>query len=100
MARSEGGGERRDKTEHYRQAALLHPQRRFIMRLISGEREVGPGEVAAELGGARGHATYHLRVLARRGALKVVPRCRPAPPLYRRSSRAGWAREILGEDGE
>jgi DNA-binding transcriptional ArsR family regulator len=97
MAGLEDGEKRRDRESHYRQAALLHPLRERILRLMSGREEAAAGEIAAELNEAPARVLYHLRVLLRRDALKVVPRCRPAPPHYRWSPDAEWARKLLDE---
>jgi DNA-binding transcriptional ArsR family regulator len=98
MAGSGGGGERRDKKSHYRRAVLEHPLRRRILRLMLDGTDANAGEIAAELGEALGRIAYHLRVLVRREALKVVARRRPAPASYRWSPQAQWARKMLGED--
>jgi len=97
MAGSKDGGKRRDRENHYRCAALLHPLRHRILVLMAEDREVGRAEIAAELDEAPGRVAYHVRVLVRRRALKVVPKRRPAPALYRWSPDAGWARKMLGE---
>jgi DNA-binding transcriptional ArsR family regulator len=100
MAGSKDGGKRRDKENHYRCAALLHPLRHRILVLMAGGKEIGRGEIAAELDASPGRVAYHVRVLVKRRALKVVPKCRPAPPHYRWSPDAGWARKMLGEIDE
>jgi DNA-binding transcriptional ArsR family regulator len=100
MAGSKDGGKRRDKENHYRCAALLHPLRHRILVLMADGREIDRGEIAAELDEAPGRIAYHVRVLVRRRALKVVPKRRPAPARYRWSPDAGWARKMLGEIGE
>jgi DNA-binding transcriptional ArsR family regulator len=97
MAGSKDGGKRRDRENHYRCAAFLHPLRHQILCLTFGSEGVGVGEIATELDEAPGRVAYHLRVLTRRNALKVVPKRRPAPPLYRWSPDAEWARKMLGE---
>lgn len=99
MAGFRDGRERRNKQNHYRRAALMHRLRRRILRLMVDGTEAGAGEIAAELDETLGRIGYHLRVLVRRDALRVVPRRRPAPPLYRRSPQAQWVRKMLGEDG-
>lgn len=97
MVEPEGGKERRDRKEHYRRAALFHPLRRGIVKLTCSGVEATAIEIAGELGEELGRVGYHVRVLVRRGALAVVPRRRPAPPLYRLSSEAEWARRMLAE---
>jgi DNA-binding transcriptional ArsR family regulator len=98
MAGHEADAQRPDKENHYQEAALLHPVRAQILRLTCGDSELGARELAAELDEALGAIAYHLRVLVRRRALKVVPRCRPLPALYRRSPDAHWVADMLGED--
>jgi DNA-binding transcriptional ArsR family regulator len=97
MAGSGGGEQRRDKKSHYRRAALRHPLRRKILRLMLAGMEADAAEIAAELGEAPGRIAYHLRVLLRRRALRAVARGRSLPALYRRSPQAHWARKMLGE---
>ncbi len=98
MAGTSDGSER-EVENHYRRAAMFHPLRQRIGRLLTGGAEVGAAELSLELGQPLGRISYHLRVLVRRRVLKVVPRHRPTPPLYRWSEEAGWAREMLvGED--
>ncbi|HSR94119.1 MAG TPA: helix-turn-helix domain-containing protein [Solirubrobacterales bacterium] len=77
--------------------ALAHPLRQRILRLIPTGEQLGGGEIAAELDEPAGRIAYHLRVLVKHDALKVVPKCRPLPPLYRWAPDAGWARKMLGE---
>jgi DNA-binding transcriptional ArsR family regulator len=92
--------EHRDEENHYRCAALMHPQRHRILCLLADDEEFGVDEIAAELNRPPGTIVYHLRLLTRRGALKVVPKCRPARPLYRWSPQARWVREMLDEIDE
>ena len=61
MAGSKGGGERRDREQHYRRAALAHPVRRGILRLLLDGMEAGAVEIAAELTEAPGRIAHHLR---------------------------------------
>jgi DNA-binding transcriptional ArsR family regulator len=100
MPGSEGGGKRRDKKNHYRRAALLHPQRWRILQLMSDGREAGAGEIAAELDEALARVSYHLRVLVRRRALQAMAMGPPAPARFRWSPHAHWARKMLDEGGE
>jgi DNA-binding transcriptional ArsR family regulator len=100
MAKPGDGRRRRSRIEHLRLAALSHPQRQAILRLLLDDREADSGEIAAELEDDRGRIAYHLRVLVRCDALRVVARRRPAPPLYRWSPDANWARKMLGEIDE
>lgn len=100
MAGSGNGKKRRDKANHYRHAALWHPLRRQILRLMFDGREADAGQIAGELNEALDKILYHLRVLLRREALKAASRGRPAPALYRWSPQAQWARKMLSEGGE
>ncbi len=93
------GRKGRGRTEHLRLAALFHPRRQAILRLLLGGREAASGEIAAALGSDRGRIGYDLRVLVRRGVLQGVARGK-APPLYRWSPRADWARKLLEKNEE
>ncbi len=96
-----GSGDRESKREsHYRRAAMFHPLRQHLVRLLSDGVEVAAAELSGKLEQPQGRVGYHLRVLARRRALKVVPRRRPTPPLYRWSKDARWARKLLAEEDE
>jgi predicted ArsR family transcriptional regulator len=100
MAGSGDGRKRRNKTNHYRHAALWHPLRRQILRLMLDGREVDAGQIATELNEASGKVLHHLRMLVKREVVKARARGRPAPALYRLSPHAQWAREMLSEGGE
>ena len=100
MAGSKDGGKRHDTESHYRCAAMSHPTRQRIAHLLGSGAEAGADDIATALQEAPGRVAYHLRVLRRRDALKVVPRCRPGPVLYRFSAEAEWAREMLTEEDE
>jgi predicted ArsR family transcriptional regulator len=93
-------GSERNRESHYRHAAMFHPLRQRVARLLSADVEAAAAELAAKLEQPPGRIRYHLRVLVRRRVLKVVPRRRPAPPLYRWSDDAQWAREMLVEEDE
>jgi DNA-binding transcriptional ArsR family regulator len=97
MAGSKDGRERRDKEHHYRRAALGHPVRRAILRLMLQGMEAGTAEIAAALAEAPGRIAHHLRVLTRRRALRAEARDRPAPPDFRLAPQALWARKMLAE---
>lgn len=97
MAGSKDGGERRDKEQHYRRAAVAHPLRQGILRLMLSGMEAGAVEIAAELSAAPGKITHHLRVLRQRGALKGIAKDPPAPPCFRLAPGAPWARKMLAE---
>jgi DNA-binding transcriptional ArsR family regulator len=97
MAGSEDGGRSRDREDRYRRAALRHPLRQRIARLMAGRAEASAAELAGEVDEPLGRVGYHLRVLNRRGVLRAVPKVNPNPPRYRWSSQAQWARRALGE---
>lgn len=97
MAADEGGDERRDKENHHRRAAVLHPLRRQVLRLLGDGDERGVAEIAVELDRRPARIAHHVRILTRRGALEVVPRCRPNPPLFRQAPDVEWARKMLDE---
>jgi DNA-binding transcriptional ArsR family regulator len=100
MAGFKRGGKHRDDGDDERRAALLHPLRSRILRLMLGGGEAGEAEIAAKLDEAPGRIAYHLRVLVRHEALKVVPKCRPAPPHYRWPPDGDWFRKVLEELAE
>lgn len=97
MAGTEDGSRHRDREEHYRCAAILHPLRQRILRLMADDREAGLAGIAADLEEPRGTVAYHLSILVARGALRIVPRQKAAPALYRWASDAEWARKMLEE---
>jgi DNA-binding transcriptional ArsR family regulator len=97
MAGPEDGDKRRDKESHYRRAAVLHPLRRRILGLLGEGDELGIEEIAAELELPLARVAHHVRVLLRRSALRVVPRCRPNPARFRQAPNAEWARKMLDE---
>lgn len=99
MAGSSDGRER-DKESHYRRAAMSHPLRQRIARLLSDGVEAAAVELSVKLEQPLGKIGYHLRVLVTRRVLTVVPRRRPTPPLYRWSEDARWALEMLTEEDE
>jgi Helix-turn-helix domain len=79
---------------------MAHPLRQRIAWFLSPDEQVGVARLAAELHEPPARIAYHLRLLVRRGVLRVVPKRRPAPPLYRWSANAEWARELLVGEGE
>jgi DNA-binding transcriptional ArsR family regulator len=97
MAGSKGGGKRRDKEQHYRRAALAHPVRQGVLRLLLDGMEAGAVEIAAELNEAPGRIAHHLRALRRRGVVRGVAKDPPAPPRFRLAPQTMWARKMLAE---
>jgi DNA-binding transcriptional ArsR family regulator len=95
-----GNRKRRERTKHYRHAALCHPLRRAILKLLLDGRQASAEEIAAELDEAPGRTAYHLRVLGRHGALKAAAKGPAAPALHRLSPRAHWARKMLDRRDE
>lgn len=79
-------------------AALDHPARRQILRAMAGRQAVCPRELSEELGRPLDNLSYHVRVLAHCGAVKLIRTERVSGStkhLYRASVRAGWARTVL-----
>jgi len=78
--------------------ALRHPLRREILRRIAGEEAISPREIANALDQPLSNVSYHVRVLADRGAIALV-RTRPVrgstQHFYRATIEAPWARQIL-----
>lgn len=79
--------------------ALAHPLRREILRrLIKEDGELSPRELAEELGHSLSKLSYHVRVLAKCGAAKLV-RTRKirgsTQHFYRATVEAPWARSAL-----
>jgi DNA-binding transcriptional ArsR family regulator len=97
MAKAEDARRHRDRQPHRRCALMSHPLRQRIGRLLVDGREAGADEIAAALDESADRVAYHLRLLFRREVLEAVPKCRPAPPCYRWSPQAQWARKLLGE---
>lgn len=79
--------------------ALGHPLRRRILRKMLKQRgEVSPRELAADLGEPLSALSYHVRVLAECGAVKLT-RTRQirgsTQHFYRPAVKAAWARSAL-----
>ena len=97
MAGFDDERERREADDRYRRAALAHPVRQGILRLVLAGMEAGAIEIARELDEAPGRIVYHLLVLTRRRALKAIARGPTAPPAFRLAPQALWARKMLAE---
>jgi len=78
--------------------ALSHPLRREILRLLADEEPRSPSELATSLGQPLPSVSYHVRVLAGRGAVRLV-RTEPARGskrhFYLPTIEADWARSVL-----
>jgi DNA-binding transcriptional ArsR family regulator len=87
-------------------AALNHPLRRRILRALDGEEAASPAELAKRLAVPLTTVSYHVRILAHYGALKLV-RTKPVrgavEHFYRSLVKAEWALAALhasqGADG-
>jgi DNA-binding transcriptional ArsR family regulator len=82
--------------------ALAHPLRRKILRRMLGqEGETTPRELSAELGEPLSALSYHVRVLAECGAVKLkrTQKIRGATQhFYRTAIKADWARLALAAE--
>jgi DNA-binding transcriptional ArsR family regulator len=78
--------------------ALSHPLRRRILRMLADECARSPSDLAEELGVPLPDISYHVRVLAGRGAVRLA---RTAPSrgseqhFYLPSIEAEWAQSAL-----
>ena len=79
-------------------AALGNPLRRQILRRMRDVEMISPVQLAAELELPITNVAYHVRVLARCGAVSLVekePVRGAVKHLYRSSLEAPWARQII-----
>ena len=78
--------------------ALSHPLRRQILRLMADDRPRSPSELAESLDHPLPTVSYHVRILASRGAVRLV-RTEPArgssQHFYLPTIEADWARSVL-----
>jgi DNA-binding transcriptional ArsR family regulator len=78
--------------------ALSHPLRRQILQLLADDRPRSPSELAASLDRPLPTVSYHVRILASRGAVRLV-RTEPArgskQHFYLPTIEADWARSVL-----
>jgi DNA-binding transcriptional ArsR family regulator len=101
-----GRSKRRKKKgnmNHRLVAALRHPLRREILRLMSDGREASPSELAEALDQRLSNVAYHVHVLTECGALKRVrkQKARGATQhFYSWSLEADWALAMLEADEE
>ncbi len=78
--------------------ALSHRLRRQILRAMPEDRASSPRELAETLDEPLGNLSYHVRVLADCGALKLVGEKSvrgTTQHFYRATVTAGWARSLL-----
>jgi DNA-binding transcriptional ArsR family regulator len=85
--------------------ALRHPLRRHILRELADGGPASPRQLSLTLRQPLSNVSYHVRVLADRGAVTLVE-AKPAhgsvEHFYRLAVKAIWARQVLGlgdEDG-
>lgn len=85
-------------------AALGNPLRRRILRRMRDEEMISPRQLSAEFGLPLTNVAYHVRVLAKCGAVtlvKVKPVRGAVAHFYRSTLDAPWARQIIDlEPGE
>ena len=81
--------------------ALGHPLRRQILREMHGGAPASPREVSERLNDTLSNVSYHFRVLARSGVLRLI-RTRPVrgstQHFYDVSIEAEWAKAVLEID--
>ena len=81
--------------------ALGHPTRRQILREMEGGPPASPRELTELLGDTLSNVSYHFRVLAEAGVLKLVS-TRPVrgstQHFYGMQIDADWARAVLALD--
>lgn len=80
-------------------AALRHPLRREILRLMESEDTISPRQLSTLLEQPLSNVSYHVRVLADCEAVALVntiPVRGSMQHFYRNAVDAPWARQILG----
>jgi DNA-binding transcriptional ArsR family regulator len=81
--------------------ALGHPTRRQILREMNGGSPASPRELTERLGDTLSNVSYHFRVLAEAGVLKLVS-TRPVrgstQHFYGMEIDADWAKAVLQLD--
>jgi DNA-binding transcriptional ArsR family regulator len=78
--------------------ALSHPLRRKILRTLADRRPRSPSQLAKSLDSPLPSLSYHMRVLADRGAVrlvKTVPVRGSRQHFYLPTIEADWARAVL-----
>lgn len=79
--------------------ALRHPLRRRILQAMADGEAVSPRELSFALRQPLSNVSYHVRVLADRGAVALVdakPVRGSVQHFYRCVVKAPWARQVLG----
>ncbi|MGV1050051.1 MAG: helix-turn-helix domain-containing protein [Solirubrobacterales bacterium] len=82
-------------------AALRHPLRRQILRLMASEEAISPRQLGILLEQPLSNVSYHVRVLAECEAVclvRTIPVRGSMQHFYRTAVDAPWALEILGLD--
>jgi DNA-binding transcriptional ArsR family regulator len=80
-------------------AALRHPLRRRILRRMADGEAISPRELSVDLRQPLSNVSYHVRVLAERGAVtlvRITPTHGSVQHFYRTALKAPWAWQILG----
>jgi DNA-binding transcriptional ArsR family regulator len=83
-------------------AALRHPLRRQILRLMESEEAISPRQLSLLLELPLSNVSYHVRVLADCDAVvlvRTIPVRGSMQHFYRTAVDAPWARQILGLGG-
>ncbi|MGN6814898.1 MAG: helix-turn-helix domain-containing protein [Solirubrobacterales bacterium] len=79
--------------------ALRHPLRRLILQAMADGEAVSPRDLSFALRHPLSNVSYHVRVLADRGAVTLVetkPVRGSVQHFYRCAAMAPWARQVLG----
>lgn len=79
--------------------ALRHPSRRRVLREMAEGEAISPRDLARRLQLPLSNVSYHVRVLAECGAVKLVatqPVRGSIQHFYRSALDAPWARQLLG----
>jgi DNA-binding transcriptional ArsR family regulator len=88
----------KDTDNHAVLAALKHPLRRRILRVMVDRKPISPRELADRLDEGLSNVSYHVRVLAEQGVIEEVAtkQVRGATQhFYRWVLKARWAITVL-----
>ena len=96
------GGENTEDNELL--IALRHPLRREILRAMAAQDQISPRQISNELRQPLSNVSYHVRVLANCGTVKLVdtaPVRGSMQHFYSTTIDEPWALKVLGlgEDG-